>query len=306
MAPEAVVLGQLGRDLVLGVDEVPAAGSSATVRSRREILGGKGANQAVSLAQLGVPVGLLGAVGDDGTGERVLAQARDDGIDVSAAVRRPRATTALIVDIVDGHGQWRYLEDIPDEVLATAGDVSAATDMLGAPRNLLLQLQQPLAAVLPAARVGSAAGARVVLDGVPPEGQQAAELLGMTDVLRADGKEAGLLAGASISGIEHAVDAAREVMRHGPSLVVLDVPGAGNVFVEQSSYEFVPLAAVPVVDTTGAGDALVAAMTHALSSGWDLGETARFAVAAAAATVRHPGGRPGLRSDELRRCAQKL
>ncbi|MFG1891405.1 PfkB family carbohydrate kinase [Micromonospora sp. NPDC049051] len=57
---DVMVVGQVARDLVLLVDEVPEAGGTAPVRRRRELLGGKGANQAVGLAQLGAAVGLLG------------------------------------------------------------------------------------------------------------------------------------------------------------------------------------------------------------------------------------------------------
>lgn len=49
-----VVFGQIARDLVLVVDAMPAASQSAGVHQRRELLGGKGANQAVALAQLGM------------------------------------------------------------------------------------------------------------------------------------------------------------------------------------------------------------------------------------------------------------
>ena len=43
-----VVVGQVGRDLVLTVAELPAEGGSADVLERQELLGGKGANQAVA------------------------------------------------------------------------------------------------------------------------------------------------------------------------------------------------------------------------------------------------------------------
>jgi ribokinase len=85
---DAVVVGQIARDLVLVVDEVPEAGTAVPVRQRREMLVGKGTNQAVGLAQLDVRVALLGVVGQDETGDRLLDQARRDRIDVSRVVRR--------------------------------------------------------------------------------------------------------------------------------------------------------------------------------------------------------------------------
>lgn len=74
-----VVIGQIARDLVLRTDGPPTTGDSVTILQRNELLGGKGANQAVGLSQLGVPVALIGVVGDDHAGASVLQQARRDG-----------------------------------------------------------------------------------------------------------------------------------------------------------------------------------------------------------------------------------
>jgi ribokinase len=48
------------------------------------------------------------------------------------------------------------------------------------------------------------------------------------------------------------------------------------------------------VDTTGGGDAFVAALTTSLLRGDPYPEAARFATAASGATVGHAGGRPDL------------
>lgn len=284
--PQVVVVGQFVRDLVLVVDDVPEAGTSVPVRHRREMLGGKGANQAVGLAQLGVPVALVGVAGADETGERLLEQARRDGIDVSGVVRREQ--TALIVDIVDDQGRWRYLEHLPEPTMLTEQDVAAARDLLQNARYVVLQLQQPAAAVLAAARCASGT---VVLDGVPDR-----ELLTLAGVLRADAHEAELLLGEQIRSPQEAVRAGRRLLREGPDLVVLAVEGAGNVFVWAGGELFLPLDDVEVVDTTGAGDAFVAALTATLLRGGGVEVAARQAVRAAGKTVRHPGGRPDLRS----------
>ena len=104
-APDVVVFGQIARDLVLVVDTMPGARQAADVYQRRELLGGKGANQAVALAQLGMRPALAGVVGEDQIAQRLLSQAQHDQVDTSAVLRRPGVRTALIVDIVDSSGQ---------------------------------------------------------------------------------------------------------------------------------------------------------------------------------------------------------
>ena len=122
--PEIVVVGQIARDLVLVVDEVPDAGATVDVRRRRELLGGKGANIAVGLAQLGASVAVVGVVGDDQVGAGVCSTRRCG----TGSTPRPSSAgagceSALMVDIVTPDGQWRYLESVPEGALLTAEDV---------------------------------------------------------------------------------------------------------------------------------------------------------------------------------------
>ena len=53
---------------------MPGARQSADVYQRRELLGGKGANQAVALAQLGMRPVLAGVVGEDQIAQRLLTR----------------------------------------------------------------------------------------------------------------------------------------------------------------------------------------------------------------------------------------
>ena len=109
----AAVVGQLARDLVLTVDRLPDAGTSGAAGGRREQLGGKGANQAVALAQLGVRPSLIAVAGDDVIGDVLVDQARRDGIDVRPVIRRAGALTGLIVEILEPGGHYSYVEHLP-------------------------------------------------------------------------------------------------------------------------------------------------------------------------------------------------
>ncbi|GAB3443798.1 PfkB family carbohydrate kinase [Actinophytocola sediminis] len=296
-----VVVGQITRDLVLSVAELPGARQSARVLRRREGLGGKGANIAVALAQLGLPVSLLGVVGDDHVAANLLARARRDGVDVDQVVRRPGALTGLVVDIPDAHGDWHYLEHLPPEILLTEQDVEAAAPALRAARCVVVQLGQPAEVALAAATCAKDAGRLVVLDGAPEAGDLCPALLATADVVRADAGQARQLTGIDIDDADSAVRAGRELIdRHGVALVAFGVPG-GDAFTWSTGSRVVPYLAARVVDTSGAGDALCAALTSVLCRGGPAEEAVDLAVAAAAATVEHPGGRPNLTPRRLRR-----
>jgi ribokinase len=260
--PTAAVVGQLARDLVLTVDRIPEPGSSGDATSRREQLGGKGANQAVALAQLGIRPTLIAVAGDDVIGDVLLDQARRDGIDVRSVVRRAGTLTGLIVELLEPDAHYRYVEHLPPPVLLSEDDVLQRADVLAGADAVLVQMQQPVPAALAAARM--------------PDRR----LLAYADVVRADEKEAESLG--------------EEILDEGPSLLALAQPD-GNLFIWRGGRVKVPLTGDDPVDTTGGGDSFVAALTAALLTGHSYEEAAHRATAASGDTVTHVGGRPELR-----------
>jgi ribokinase len=194
-------------------------------------------------------------------------------------------------------GGWRYLEHIPPAVLVTPGDIQHAAPAFGDAGTVVIQLQQPARTALAAAALGRQRGCRVVLDGAPPQAYRE-RLLAKADVVRADAREARLLTGRPIRNGEEAIAAGREILRQGPTLAALAAGEDGNVLVWPEGSLVIPLAGGPVIDTTGAGDAFVAALVAALAGGLGPAESGRKAAAAAAQTVRHLGGRPRLRPDD--------
>jgi len=316
-----VVVGQVGRDLVLTVDGVPDAGGSADVRGRSELLGGKGANQARACAQLGAAAELVGVVGDDDAGRSVRDEARAAGLGVDGVVVRRGARTALLVDVVGPPGERRLLEHVEPAVLLTPADVAGSADRLRAADAVLLQLQQPPAALHAALRAlapppgssgsaeaegsrgpsagrpsTSASGAAplVVADGATADRALLGALLAAGAVLRADAAEAATLAGRPVRGVADAVAAATDLVARGARVVRLAAGADGDVVAWPGGHVVTPLLGGDPVDPTGAGDASTAALAVALASGREPAEAAWWAAVAARRTVGHPGGRPEL------------
>jgi ribokinase len=313
---DVVVLGQVGRDLVLRVDELPDPPGSVPALERRELLGGKGANQAVALAQLGVPTALVGVVGDDAPGAEARARASADGIDVSCLATRAGARTALLLDLVENGGR-RVVEDVPAEVRLTPADVAGASGLIRSCQVLSLQLQQPGEAVRAALDLVPGT-AFVVADGAPADEATRAAVLARADVVRADAVEAGALVGRELAGVDDARDAAADLLTAGPRLVALAVGEAGDLVTWRAGPPLgtaaeeleadprwadgevlVPLLGGSRVDATGAGDAYVAALAAALLGGAGPEDAAWVASAAAAVTAAHAGGRPDLDAGAL-------
>ena len=69
MSSPVIVFGSINMDLVVYSDKQPTKGETILGNSFETFQGGKGANQAVAIARLGIPVSLIGKVGDDVFGD---------------------------------------------------------------------------------------------------------------------------------------------------------------------------------------------------------------------------------------------
>lgn len=285
-----MVLGQIGRDLVLEVAHWPGAGGAADVRSRRELLGGKGANQAVGLAQRGIRVALCGVVGADPVGAWLLEQAARDGIDTTCVVRR--GSSALLVDITDGHGTRRLFEHVPDEALLQPGDVATSDDLaarLAAAEVVCLQAQQPGRALR--AALLHVTGARVVVDGALV-GEAAEMVLHRADVVRLDAAEATQLAAGELRDLADVRGFAAQLRARGPDVVCVATTRPGGDLVVWAGGEEFFAHDGRAVDPTGAGDAFVVGLVAAMRDGASVPDAGRAAVDSAGRAVLTVGGRP--------------
>jgi ribokinase len=84
-----VVFGSINMDLVVRTPRLPTPGETLTGHTFFTAPGGKGANQAVACARLGVPTRMVGRVGDDLFGEQLRASLRSFGVQDDGVLTTP-------------------------------------------------------------------------------------------------------------------------------------------------------------------------------------------------------------------------
>jgi len=158
---------------------------------------------------------------------------------------------------------------------------------------LLLQLEVPLETVAEAARIGRAAGARVVLNAAPARPLPDA-LLANLDLLVVNAHEAAtLLRAEPPEDPSSALSAARALARRVPiAVVTLGARGLAYAGVEGEGQ--LPAFLVRPVDTTAAGDAFTGALAAGLAEGMGLEQALRLGAAAGALAATRPGAQPSL------------
>lgn len=260
--------------------------------------GGVGRNIAENLARLGTSTTLVTAVGSDQLGDDLLAGTASAGVDVSLVVRREAATgtyTAVLDDageLVVAVADMAVVESLRPADVASVADRLTAADLVVIDGNLL---PETVAAVLETA---AAAGVRVVVDpvSVPKARRLAPAVRRPVFLLTPNAGELAALTG--IPDPEHALAA---LHGNGAELVWLRLGPDGSLLSTPTGMLTLATTTGPVVDVTGAGDAMLAAFCHFLLAGSAPEEAARLGHAAAALTIAGPATvRPDLTEDLVR------
>lgn len=302
-----VVVGSVNADLVTTVDRHPAPGETLLGTGLAVLPGGKGANQAVAAARRGARTALVGAVGTDAFAQTALSGLRDAGVDLSAVAEHDGPTGLAVVTVaadgentivvvpganarVDAAAVTAHRARVEEAaVVVVQGEVPrAATERAAAlTRGRLLVNLAPVIAVDPAVL-------RTADPLVVNEHEAALVLAALDRAAGADG--AGGAEAAGPPGLRGPADEERVAARllaHGVRSVVLTVGGRGALVARPGTDPVrLPAPRVPVVDTTGAGDAFVGALAAGLATGDDLVDAARDAVRVGAFAVGRAGAQP--------------
>ena len=275
------VLGSTNMDLVAYVAKAPGRGETVTGREFRTVPGGKGANQAVAAARAGGTVSMIGAVGADAFGSRLRSALEQSGVDTGLlrTTEGPSGTAHIVVDDDGGNAIVVVPGANGTVTTLTPGDeaVIARADLL------LLQLELPLESVLLAAEAARRHGVRTVLTPAPARPLPVG-LLAATDLLVPNEHEA-----AALTGITDPHKAADALLEQVPELVIT-LGSAGSLYASRDGRKImVPALRVTAVDSTGAGDTFVGALSVALGEGRPMPEALAWASSAAALSVQRPG-----------------
>jgi ribokinase len=286
------VVGSINMDLIIDLERLPQPGETLLGSNATYAQGGKGANQAVAAARLGASTHLIGRVGRDAFGAQIRQGLAVDGVDLSCVGETADAATGVAV-IMLVHGENSIVVANGANNLVSAHDIERARAAIGQSRALLTQLEVPLTTVEYALAAGRAAGAITVLDPGPAQPCSPA-LLSLADYITPNQTEAHTMTGVEVTDWDSARRAAEMLLRDVRLGVIVKLGSEGALVMTQSGEVRVEGLAVPVVDTTAAGDAFCAALSLALADDMALADAARFANVVGALTVTRLGAQPSL------------
>ena len=90
-----VVLGSLNIDMVLTAERLPVIGETIHGDHIHYMMGGKGSNQAVAASRMGISTSLIGCVGNDTFGEKILKHLSEEKLDISSVKSEENIFTGI-------------------------------------------------------------------------------------------------------------------------------------------------------------------------------------------------------------------
>jgi sugar/nucleoside kinase (ribokinase family) len=281
------------------VEDWPEKGGLIFTQSTDFKIGGVALNAAVTVAKLGgMPVGLIGHIGNDRAGQVVCSELEALGVRTTRLTVAESKPTGVCIVCVHPDGERSFLycggannelspetADVegldPDDYLHIGGALGMAQLNGDALRRLVERVQNQRATV----------SVDTAWDGSGQWWTALAPSLPFVDIFTTNSLEAERLTGSSDPAV-----AARKFAAEGPKLVVVKMGGDGSYVLDQSWEGHVPVFRVETVDTTGAGDAFCGSLLYGLARGWNGRQAATFANAVGALCVTATGATDGIRS----------
>lgn len=292
--PQIIVLGSSNSDYLMKGPRFPRPGETLKGSEFLAAAGGKGANQAVAAARLGVSTALISAVGADDRGRHLMDGLRKEGLDLQRVIVSPEHETGAALVLVDAAGEKIIVAIAGANAALDVAQVEASSALIRSGEVLLTQFEAPLEAVLAGMRLAREAGLRVVLDPAPALETVPDELFDLVDAIRPNAHEAAILTGMEVTDRASATRAARALRNRGITVVAVQAGSEGNVMLWEDEEIWLPKVKVSSVDATGAGDAFAAALAVALVEKMEPRVAAHFCNSAAALTTLQLGAQTAL------------
>ena len=274
----AVVVGGVNVDIG-GRSHAPLIAADSNPGTVSVSLGGVGRNIAHNVSLLGADVRLLAAYGDDLHGQQVESSCAGLGIDLSHGLKVSGGTTSTYLYLTDEQGEMALAvsdmsicEKITPEYLAEKSTVLDNARVVVADTNIPAESLRWLA---------ENCAAPLFIDPVSTtKAEKIRDILGKVHTLKPNKLEAELLSGVTIRNKADLEKAAEKLLSTGLQRLFISLGGDGALAADETGCHWLKTIPGNMVNTTGCGDAFMAALVWSYLEGLSLEDSARAGLAA--------------------------
>jgi pseudouridine kinase len=285
-----LVIGAAGWDMVGSVQSelMPHTSNPAEIRLS---FGGAARNVAENLLHLGTEVTILTVVGKDETGDRLVKSIAEVGANVEAVIHSSQYPTGTYLAVVNRDGKLEYgLDDM--RALVELSPKYVHTHEALFERASLLFIDANLSKETLRAIMSIAKRLNLSVCADPTSELLARRLIPYLPRLRLvvpNSGEASVLCNRKVGSNtrEEALEAAKFLVSQGVEIAIVTMAELGVCYATSETSGYVPPVRSDVVDPTGAGDALTAAVLFGLINEMPIDDVVRLGVAAESITLNY-------------------
>jgi ribokinase len=290
-------LGSLNIDMVLTTERLPLIGETIHGEHMHYMMGGKGANQAVAAARMGIPTSIIGCVGNDTFGEKIVKHLSEEKkLDISAVKKEENIFTGTAT-------VFKTKNDNAIVVIPGANEccdkrvVDEYIEVIKQADVLLTQLEVPMETVEYALQKAKEFGLQTILNPAPYK-ELAPGLLEYIDYLTPNETEFESMVGKEFETSEDLEKEMLQWSKNNNVNLIVTRGSDGSSYMEDGKVHTVPCMKVDVVDTTGAGDTFNGILAYAIAENKPLREAVKMAGTGASLSITALGAQSGMPSIE--------
>jgi len=284
-----MIIGSSNFDINLMVREIPAVGETILASGMETGFGGKGANQAFTIAKIGGKVDYLTCVGDDVFGKLYQEEFRKNSFNMDyIRVIKDKPNGIALINI-DKEGKNTIVVYPGSSRSLTPEIIKDNLEMVLSHDIIMTQLEIPVEAAEFIASIKTGRNIFILNPSPVDRGYDYSEILKGVDILMPNEVELSQLADMEIEEIEDVRRACTRMLAKGVKNMVVTL-GKKGVFVKNSDIEeYIDAPDVKVVDTAGAGDAFAGSFMFDYSRSTNIIAAAKFANKVATISVTRYG-----------------
>ena len=300
MSKQIVILGSINYDITASAERLPARGETVAGSSVDMFGGGKGANQAVQSAQMGVPTAMIGQVGNDMQGTAVLEALKSKGIDCSRIHVSDTSRTGCASIYVDPNGDNMLVYAPGANHHITKEMIDNGRDLIDDAAVFITQTEINMDAMLYGLKLAHEAGAVTILNPAPatplPD-----EVFPLVDFITPNETESEFYTGILRSEMpieEWKEKTARWFMDKGVKNLCVTMGEKGAFYSNGKESISVPAFSITAVDTTAAGDSFHGGLAYGLANGYDIETCLKIGSACGALSAMTLGAQNSIQPEE--------
>lgn len=288
------VLGSINLDTTLHINHIPLPGETLHVSEKSSAAGGKGANQAVASQRGGASVSFIGAVGTDDGGKFMLDTMKKEGINLDQVKVLSDADTGAATILLDEKGQNSILVDAGANAKVTPAQIQEAAETIKNSDYIIAQFETPIDSTIEAFKIAKENGVTTILNPAPAS-EVSDELLSVTDIIAPNETESASITGIEVDTKENMLKTAEYFRNKGVKMTLITLGERGVFYCDDKQNGVVPAHTVKAVDTTGAGDTFIGAMSAVLKPDMsNIDAAIDYGQKASSITVQRLGAMPSI------------